>query len=349
MSALGRRAALTRLAALLAASPALRSQAPPRPAWQDPRRATPLDQLASAHQLEPMARRALSAAAFERIAGGEREALDRITFRPRMMVNTLGLDLSVRLLGQRMLAPILVGPASGQHLVHPAGESGTAEGAAAAEALIVTAEHSGTPVDAAGAAGAGAWHQLYPDSDAGAVAARAQRAREAGRQAICLTLGSPGPGGGAARSSSWDQLERLREAAGIPVVLKGVMRPAEAVAAADHGMSAVIVSNHGAGRAAGLVEPAAALPQVADALEGRIPVLVDGGFRRGGDILKALALGASAVLVCRPALWGLAAYGPAGVRKVIEMLQTELAQDMVQVGAASPAEVRRDHVRIHSR
>ncbi len=349
MSALGRRAALTRLAALLAASPALRSQFPSRPARQPSGRAIPLDQLASAPELEPMARQALSAAAFERIAGGEREALDRITFRPRMMVNTLGLDLSVRLLGQKMLAPILVGPASGQHLVHPAGESATVEGAAAAEAVIVTAEHSGTAVNASAAAASGAWHQLYPSSDMGAVAARVQRAREAGRRAICLTLGLPRPDRGGTGGSSWARLERLCEAAGIPVVLKGVMRPAEAVAAADHGMSAVIVSNHGADRAQGLMEPAAALPQVADALEGRIPVLVDGGFRRGGDILKALAMGASAVLVCRPAMWGLAAYGSAGVRTVIEMLQTELAQDMVQVGAASTAEVRRDHIRIHSR
>ena len=111
----------------------------------------------------------------------------------------------------------------------------------------------------------------------------------------------------------------------------------------------MIVSRHGAGRAAGAAEPISALPAVADAVEGRIPVLVDGGFRRGGDALKALALGASAVLVCRPALWGLAAYGAAGVQKAIEMLQTELAQDMVQVGAVNLAAIRRDHVRVHSR
>ena len=127
------------------------------------------------------------------------------------------------------------------------------------------------------------------------------------------------------------------------------MHPDDAVEASRQGIDGIVVSTHGAGRPEGMADPIAALPAVAEAVAGRIPVLVDGGVRRGGDVLKALALGATAVLVCRPALWGLAAYGADGVRLAVETLQTELARDMVQVGAETLARIRRDHVRVHRR
>lgn len=310
---------------------------------------TPLDGFANVPEFEPMARAALSEAAFARIAGSERSVLERITFRPRMMVNTLELDLSLELLGQTMFAPILVGPASRQGRIHPDGERATAKGATAAKATLVTAERSGTPVEETASISDGAWRQVYPARDFEALAARVQQAREVGCQAICLTLGSASRDPGRTARYGWDRIERLRDAAGLPLVLKGVMQPADAVAAAEHGIAAIVVSNHGAGRAEGAAEPVAALPAVAEALEGRIPILVDGGFRRGGDVLKAIALGATAAIVCRPALWGLAAYGAAGVQKVVEMLQTELARDMTQVGAVNLAAIRRDHIRVHSR
>ncbi len=310
---------------------------------------TPLDAFANVPEFEPMAERALNDAAFARIAGGERSALDRITFRPRMMVNTLDLDLSLELLGRTMFAPILVGPSSRQKRVHPDGERATAEGAAAAKATLVTAEHSGTPVEQTATVAADSWHQVYPDNDIEALVERARHARDAGCRAICLTLGDAGQGTGRAARYGWDAIERLREAAGIPLVLKGVMQPSDALEAAARGIAAIVVSNHGTGQAEGAAEPVAALSAVAEALEGRIPVLVDGGFRRGGDVLKAIALGATAALVCRPVLWGLAAYGAPGVQKVVEMLQTELARDMVQVGAVNLAAIRRDHIRVHSR
>lgn len=341
-----RRRALASFAALLAGSPGLRAQRAPRLVGEPPGRITPLEALASVPEFEPMAERKLNAETFSRIADGERGALDRITFRPRMMVNTEQLDLSLELCGQQMFAPILVGPASGQRRFHPDGELAVAQGAAAAKATLITAERSGAPVAEAIAAAPGAWRQVYPAADFGALAERVRLAAEAGCRAVCLTLGAL-----VERPSTygWAAIERLRDAAGLPLLLKGVMRPEEARAAADRGIAGVIVSRHGAGRAAEAAEPISALPAVADAVEGRIPVLVDGGFRRGGDALKALALGASAVLVCRPALWGLAAYGAAGVQKAIEMLQTELAQDMVQLGAVNLAAIRRDHVRVHSR
>lgn len=346
---LSRRRALAGFAALIAGSPSLRAQRAPRLAGEPPRRKTPLDAFANVPEFEPMAERALSDDAFARIAGGERRALERITFRARMMVNTLALDLSLDLLGQPMFAPILVGPASGQDRIHPDGERATATGAAAAKATLVTAEHSGSPLEETAALAPGAWRQLYPRSDFETLLGEVARAREAGCGAICLTLGVASRDSGEPASYGWDKIERLRDAAGLPLVLKGMMQPSDARAAADRGIAAIIVSNHGAGPAAGTSEPMSVLSAISEAAEGRIPILVDGGFRRGGDVLKAIALGATAALVCRPALWGLAAYGAAGVQKVVEMLQTELARDMVQVGAVNLAAIRRDHVRVHKR
>ena len=344
-----RRQALYGLAGLVAASPCLRAAPAPGLAGEAPGRMTPLDEFASVPEFEPMARRSLSESAFRRIAGGERDALERITFRPRMMVNTKALDLSLELLGQPMFAPILVGPASRQKRVHMAGELATAEGANAAKATLMTAEHSGTPLPDTVAAAPGAWCQFYPDADVGALSDRIQAAIEAGAATICLSLGEERRDQGMPVRYGWDVLERLRDAATVPLIVKGIMQTGDAVEAAKRGIAAVVVSNHGTGQAEGDTEPVAVLPEVAEAVAGRIPLLVDGGIRRGGDVLKAIALGATAALVCRPVLWGLAAYGAAGVQKVVEMLQSELAQDMVQVGAVNLAAIRRDHIRVHSR
>lgn len=345
-----RRQAFHALAGLVAASPCLRAVPSPELVGEAPGRMTPLDGFANVPEFEPMARRSLSERAYRRIAGGQRSALERITFRPRMMVNTKALDLSLELFGQAMFAPILVGPASRQGQIHSDGELATAEGATAAKATVVSAEHSGTPLAQTIAAAPGAWRQFYPDANVAALTERVQAAVEAGAKTICLSLGEErGQRTSMPVRYGWDVLEQLREAARVPIVLKGVMQAADAVEAAERGIAGVVVSNHGTGQAEGDAEPVAVLPAIAEAVAGRIPLLVDGGFRRGSDVLKAIALGATAALVCRPLLWGLAAYGAAGVRKVVEMLQSELAQDMVQVGAVNLAAIRRDHIRIHSR
>lgn len=354
-----RRRALASFAGLLAASPVLRAQGVQRSVGEPPGRLTPIDEFANVPEFEDMARRNLNAETFARIADGDRQALDRITFRPRMMVNTYGLDLTLNLFGRTMFAPILVGPASRQDSLHPAGELATAKGATAAKAVLVAAERSGTSRQETSAAAPDAWRQFYPRADFGGLVADAQEAVAAGCPAICLTVGDTGRGHalrsgrnwstGTPTRYDWDQLARLQESAGTRLVLKGIMEPDDAGMAAESGLAGIIASNHGAGRSAGTAEPVSALPKIADAVEGRIPILVDGGFRTGGDVIKAIALGATGVLLCRPVLWGLAAYGAAGVQKVIEMLQTEMAKDMVQVGAVNLAAIRRDHVRIHSR
>ena len=346
-AAMKRREALARFASLFAASPWLTAQSVPVASGRTSDLVTPLGEFESVPGIEGAAKRALPDNVFGRIADGDRSVLDRITFRPRMMVNTKSLDLSLDLLGQRLFAPILVGPASRQAEFHPEGERATAAGAAAANATIVSAERSGTRFSETTALAPGSWRQLYPDRDVGALIDRARASSEAGAAAICVTVGDATDDRPA--RVGWDAVEKLVAEVDAPVVLKGVMQAPDAAEAAQRGIAAVIVSNHGSGPDEGQAEAIAVLPSVVEAVGGRIPVLVDGGLRRGGDVLKAIALGATAALVCRPVLWGLAAYGQAGVQKVVELLQTELAKDMVHIGAVDLASVRRDHVRIHSR
>src|SRR5262249_32996103 len=190
------------------------------------------------------------------------------------------------------------------------------------------------------------WYQVYPQREMEPVLARVQQAVKAGCKAVCLTVGTPYRADGPPLPSklaafgdphiNWALICQLKKAANTPVVLKGVMNADEARAAVDNGASGIIVSNHG-GIVPGMAQPIEVLPSVADAVGAKVPVLVDGGFRRGSDVLKGLALGARAVLVTRPAMWGLAAYGSDGVQSVVELLQSELAGMMAGCGKANLA------------
>ena len=145
---------------------------------------------------------------------------------------------------------------------------------------------------------------------------------------------------------TWETVRELRSLTKLPILLKGILTGEDAELAATGGASAVIVSNHGARQLDHVGGTIEALPEVVDAVKGRIPVLIDGGFRRGTDILKALALGAQAICIARPYLYGLAAFGQRGVERVIELLRTELALDMGLAGAPNLAAVNRRLVRI---
>lgn len=133
-------------------------------------------------------------------------------------------------------------------------------------------------------------------------------------------------------SLTWDDVDWLRSISRLPVVLKGILTAEDAVIAAEHGAAAIIVSNHGGRQLDGSVSTCQALPEVARAAAGRLQILVDGGIRRGTDVLKALAVGARAVLIGRPYLWGLAVGGEEGVRHVLELLRNELALAMALAG-----------------
>ncbi len=146
----------------------------------------------------------------------------------------------------------------------------------------------------------------------------------------------------------WDTLQRLREASKLPVMVKGVMTSEDTELAVKNGMSGVIVSNHGARQLDQVGATIEALPECVRAAGGKIPVLVDGGFRRGTDVFKALALGASAVGIGRPYLWGLGAFGQRGVVRVMEILRAELAADMGMAGTGKISQIDRSFVRIRS-
>jgi 4-hydroxymandelate oxidase len=165
-------------------------------------------------------------------------------------------------------------------------------------------------------------------------------AAEAGCRAICLTIGARG-------RVDWAAVGRLAAGSRAPVIVKGVMTTAEAKAALQQNVHGIVVSNYGRVTTGGdtLVLELAA---IVDATAGRVPVLIDGGFRRGTDILKALAFGAQAVVIGRPIMWGLAAYGAEGVQGVIEMLQTELARYMAMCGRSRVDLLRRDVLRVHA-
>ena len=358
-----RRRALAGFGSLIAGSPLLKAQQAQPVIGEPPGRIAPIEELINTLEFEAVAERKLEDAVFAAIAGGDRKGFDRIIYRPRLMVNSLEMDLSSQLFGDTMFAPIVVGPASHQRRFHPQGESAMARGAAGAKAALVVADRSDTPIEKVAAeAQTPLWYQVYPEPKADALMARVRRAVRAGCKAVCITVGTPQPpigAGGSPRLSEraalghpaldWDYIDRIRQEISVPLLLKGIMTAEEARTAVERGVEGVIVSNHGGGFVEGLAEPISVLPAIADAVGEQVPILIDGGFRRGSDVLKALALGARAVLISRPALWGLAAYGARGVQTVVELLQTELGRDMAMCGAVNLRAVTRDFIKVDRR
>ena len=307
---------------------------------EPPGRIAPARSLANTFEFEAMAQRSLSAAAFAEIAGSERGALERITLRPRMMVNTTHLDLTTELFGQSLFAPILVGPTGGQKRYHPEGELATVRGASAAKTAMVVSSGASCPIKEIAAQPATTlWYQVHPEADTAAVRRGIDEAVALGCKALCITIGG----------SDWSAVDRLRQGLRIPVVLKGIMSPEEARAAIGKGIDGIVVSSHGRQPESGMAAPIEVLPAIAEAVAGKAPILIDGSFRRGADILKALALGARAVLLGRPPLWALAAYGSPGVQAMLEMLQTELARDMAMCGRPNLKSLDPSLVKIHPR
>jgi 4-hydroxymandelate oxidase len=313
---------------------------------------------------------------FEGGAGAERTlraneaAWARVALVPRILRATGPRDLRTTLLGGELALPVLVAPTAFHRLAHPDGEVATARGAAAAGTVLVVSMAATCPVEAIAAAGGGWWLQLYLQPDRDFTAALLHRAEAAGCGAVVLTADSPvfgrrerdhrhgfhdlpaglacenlRDGDGVVRPIAmdaglgWADVDWLRGVTGLPIVVKGVLHPADAELAVEHGAAAVVVSNHGGRQLDGAIATADALPAVAKAVGGRIPVLVDGGIRCGADILAALALGAAAVLVGRPVLWGLASGGADGVRRVLDLLAADLDRALALAGVRRPADV----------
>jgi len=356
-----RRRALRNLGLWMAASPLLAAADKPPKLIGEPRgRITPPDELVNVFEAEAVAKRLLPKALFAKLAGTYHEAFDRITLQPRMFEPTRNMDLTVDLFGEKLFAPILAGPVSRVDRFHTGGELGLVRGAASTRTVVVVSSASSQPLDKLAAeAKSGAWCQVYPEADMTPVLSRVAQAAQAGFRAVCVTVGTPyrptafdGPPNPAKLAvlgkpeMNWSVVDQVRQAAKLPVVLKGIMSPEEARTAVERGMDGLIVSNHGGRFVHGLATPIEVLPEIVDAVSGKIPVLMDSDIRRGTDIVKVLALGARAVLVARPVLWGLAAYGEAGVRTVLEMLQGETARTMALCGKPNLAALDRRLVRI---
>ena len=325
-------------------------------------------------EYEPLARERLPVDVFDYYAGGagdewtlaeNRRAFERWVIRPRMLTGAWPVDPSTDVLGTEVGFPVLVAPWAYQRRAHPEGELATARAAARAETIIVV---STTTVDyledVAGAADGPKWWQLYVFTDRGETVDMLHRVHAAGFAAVCLTVDFPDSGlrHRDARNDfqmpiglpsdeltfapdlTWDDLAWIREAAPVPLLVKGVMTAEDARIAVEVGVDAIVVSNHGGRQLDSVHAPITVLPEVVEAVEGRIPVLVDGGFRRGTDIFKALALGAAATLVARPTCWGLAVAGEEGVFDVLRILRAELENAMVLAGTRSVADITRTHV-----
>ena len=294
--------------------------------------------------------------------------------RPRVLRDVSTVDLTTDLLGTTVRSPFAVAPMAFHALAHPDAECATVRGAGDAGCLTVVATRASRTLEDIGAAATGPWwFQAYLMRDRGLTEALVQRAAAAGARAVVLTVDTPyvgrkhrvsgvriavpddvylvnlaqhlvpgAVGGESAEqdpSMTPDVIGRLAEVSGLPVLVKGVLRGDEALRCVEAGAAGVVVSTHGGRQLDRAVASARALPDVLDAVGGRVPVLVDGGIRTGTDALVALALGADAVLVGRPVLWALAAGGAEAVRDGLDVLADDLAHVMAVAGAARPADL----------
>ncbi len=304
----------------------------------------PREELVNTFEFEDVAKLRLSEEAYATIAGSDRAAFDRMTFRPRRMIPTAHMDLSSVLFGDRHFTPILVGPVDEQRRYHPDGELEAVRGAAAGRTGVVVSSRSSVPIsEIAAEARTPLWYSVPADSDA---PEQARRGVAAGCRIVCIDL--PRSDRMAGTSMNWGMLDQIRQGLDVPVLLKGVMTPEDAEHAVEGGFDGIVVSGHRAVSDVGGA-PISVLPSIVDAVGGRATILVDGSFRRGSDILKAMVLGARGVLVARPVMWGLAAYGADGVQSVLELLQSAFARNMGSIGASDLAGLDRTMVRIHTR
>jgi isopentenyl diphosphate isomerase/L-lactate dehydrogenase-like FMN-dependent dehydrogenase len=323
-------------------------------------------------------------AADERTLADNEAAFARRQLLPRVLVDVSAVSTATTVLGTEVSMPVLVAPVALQRMAHPDGEPGMARAAAGAGTLMcVSTLATATAREVAAAVpDAPRWFQLYVLRDRGVTHALVDEAVDCGYQALVLTVDAPRagrrerdlrtgfavppgidmPGVSAAAGHSagmtpadffslvdtsltFKDLEALVETVDLPVLVKGVHTAADARLAIQHGAAGVVVSNHGGRQLDGVPAGIDLLEDVVQEVAGDVEVFVDGGVRRGTDVLVALALGARAVLVGRPALWGLAYGGEAGARWVLDTLRAELELGLMLLGAASPAQVSRAHVR----
>jgi 4-hydroxymandelate oxidase len=321
-------------------------------------------------------------AADEVTLADNRAAWRRLAIRPRMLVGVGQIDHRVELLGRRRAHPLLIAPTGFQRYAHPEAEIATARAAAATDTIMTVSTLSTTSPEALAEAvpDVARWFQLYVFKDRGVSRDLVQRAAAQGYEALIVTVDLPvyairerelrsrvhssdatqiaaAAAAGAAGEMTpaafgglvdpdltWADVERFAAECSLPVVIKGILTAEDARLAVEHGAAGVIVSNHGGRQLDTVLSGADALPAVIDAVGERVEVLVDGGIRRGTDVVKALALGAKAVLIGRPVVCGLAVDGAHGAQRVLEILLAELDNALALAGAPRASELDRSFV-----
>jgi isopentenyl diphosphate isomerase/L-lactate dehydrogenase-like FMN-dependent dehydrogenase len=299
-----------------------------------------------------------------------RDAFDAWAIRVRRLVDISHIDTSLEILGEKLDTPIIVAPCGGQQAIHPDGEMATARAAKAAGHLMIVSTVSNFSVGEVASAAGPLWFQLYASSDRKLTEKLLRDAEAAGCRVVALTVdsnargnregerwwsrvaGGPAEGGrstlrlgnfenfaGPPRvgdaALTWDKVDWIRSKTSMKVVLKGIVTREDAAIAAKRGIDGIIVSNHGGRQEESFRGTLSCLPEVVEAAGARMPVLIDGGFRRGTDVFKALALGASAICIGRPYVWGLGAFGEEGVHRVLMILREELKRIMEFAGTTS--------------
>lgn len=310
-----------------------------------------------------------------------RQAFDWVDVVAKPAVDVSSVNTSTEVLGLKLDFPMFVAPTGTQGGLHPDPELNMQRGATAARTPMVIASGPTAPIDKITAAANGpTWFQFYPRQDMKGSQDLLERAQAAGCKAVLVTVdrqagyyerdlhdrnlgGEPRSGETAGRGApapgnpyrvaenrlwyTWEYMEAIRKFIKVPVLMKGIVTTEDALLCVERGWDGIVISNHGGRSIDYGPSTLEVLPEIVDAVRGRIAVLVDSGFRRGSDVMKALALGAQAVLLGRTSRWGLGAYGADGVKRVLEIIQRELVEAMAKAGRPTLASLDRTAVRTH--
>jgi isopentenyl diphosphate isomerase/L-lactate dehydrogenase-like FMN-dependent dehydrogenase len=335
-------------------------------------------------ELEPAAEKIIPKGGFGYIssaAGDEwtkhenEAAYKRITIKPHYLSGLASADTTITLLGEKLSMPIITTVMGGHGIAHTSAEAGTAKGTGAAGTMFIAPSQSNVTLEETAKASPGPkLFQIYIPADRGVARDVLLRAKAAGYRAVVVTIDNvvpsnretdqrnhfhstlpnanfPGQATGYGQSPfktdlGWDDIAFVQDVTGLPVLIKGVLSPEVANQAVEHGVAGIQVSNHGGRQLDDTPATLTVLPQIATAVRGRIPIIVDGGIRRGQDVFKALALGANAVAIGRPILYGLALGGWMGVQQVLEHLNQELVMTMRLVGAKTISDISREYLNV---